>query len=178
MKTQINSFTATNAAPKVKKPHQARKACFMLVIFFRMKNKTQFYTPDEIEAGENRKQFDSYDFTYTKKKKRVIDHQVALNKLLKFAARQTQNMYGAYIINPGADKIIYKYNSKGERSMTATVDFYYNKETENRHCIGVNTFNLVDVPVKKEVMPVYTNLNLHSKSLGNLMKQHLGMPNM
>lgn len=138
---------------------QLPPTCFMLVLFFVKKPNGQLYSSSEIEAKENRKQFNSYDWTYTREKKRVTDHQVGLNKLLRFAVKQKDNIYGGYIVNKAADKKIYTFGRNAEPRICAFAEFYYDKKTQNRHCVAVHTTKIIDAPVKQQPMPLYSNIN-------------------
>lgn len=136
-----------------------RNTTFMLVVYFIHKPNNMRFTLDEIARKENRKQFDSYDFTYGVAKNLIRDEQLGLKKLLRMTSKWLGNYYGGYIIATKADQKILTFGRDGELKYTAKPEFFHDKELNQVTLVRLNPTQLVSVAVKNEPMPLYSNVN-------------------
>ena len=150
---------------------KGRKATFMLVVFFIRKAKKpgqdegDLYSIAEIEAKENRKQFDSYDTHPGKMGVMIRNEQIGYTKLLNFIEKIKGNCYSGYMLAVKADKKLFTYGKDGIKKHLSFPEFSRpDSKTKEVICIGCENTTPVQAPAtKKEFIPLYSNKNSPEK---------------
>jgi len=134
--------------------HTPRKTAFMAVVYFKYKKGGVPFTQAEIYAKDNRKQFDSYDFTYTFNKTLIRNEELGLKKLKRMIAHQFHGKYfGGYIVASKMEEKIFTFGGDGEMKTLNVPVFFHDTERNEILLQRVNPLVTVAPNAVKNFIP-------------------------
>ncbi len=152
-----------------KNSYKTRQTAFMAVCFFKYKRNGMPYSATEIFNKMNRKQFDSYDFTYGKDKKLIRDERLGLSKLKKMITHQFKGNYlGGYIVASKRDVKIYTFGQDGVLKALNEPNFSHEEKKNEVVLIGITPIVLYHPNTTKNFIPN------NYESLGDKFRKTIG----